>query len=72
MKLLDSDVTKFQALYRKYFSVDLDKNDARKSLALLVTQVEETYRPITRSQLIRLNGYGNERQRAERSSKKDI
>ncbi len=70
MKLLDSDITKFQVLYSKYFGVEIDKTNAQRSLALLVTQVEATYRPITRRQLIKLNEHAYEQKRAERSPKK--
>ena len=71
MKLLKSDVSHYQTLYAKYFGVELDNNNARKSLALLVRQLEITYRPVTRNQLIKLNEHDYEQQGPKRSSKKD-
>lgn len=47
MELLDTDITKFQALYKARVGVELDYQAARKELAKLVRQVEIVYRPIT-------------------------
>ena len=71
MKLLKSDVSHYKTLYAKYFGVELDNNNARKSLALLVRQLEITYRPVTRNQLIKLNEHDYGQQRAERSPEKN-
>ena len=51
MQLLGSDIKKFKDLYREKFNIDLDDNEARRKLSLLVRQVEIVYQPITVQQL---------------------
>ena len=51
MKILDSDITKFQALYIKHFNIKLDKLEAMDKLSKLVRQMEIVYQPITLKQL---------------------
>lgn len=46
MQLLDTDITKFQALYKAHMGVELDHQVAREKLAKLVRQVEIVYRPV--------------------------
>jgi len=54
MKILDSDIKKFKSLYLKYFNIELSDDEARKKLPLLVRQMEITYQPITKKQLVEL------------------
>jgi len=50
MKLLNSDIKQFQALYIKHFDQVLSDDEARAELALLVRQMEIVYQPITVAQ----------------------
>ena len=50
MKMFNSDIKKFQALYVKYFNKVLTEDEARAKLSLLVRQMEAIYRPITQAQ----------------------
>jgi hypothetical protein len=50
MKLLDSDIKQFQALYLKHFDQVLTDDEARAELTLLVRQMEIVYQPITVAQ----------------------
>ncbi|HUD07537.1 MAG TPA: hypothetical protein VMQ52_00435 [Candidatus Saccharimonadales bacterium] len=50
MKLLNSDIKQFQALYIKHFNQVLSDDDARAELTLLVRQMEIVYQPITVAQ----------------------
>ncbi len=50
MKLIDSDIKKFQTLYIKHFNQVLSKDEARSELSLLVRQMEIVYQPITITQ----------------------
>lgn len=50
MKLFDTDITRFQALYKAHVGVELDHQAAREELAKLVRQVEIVYRPVTKEQ----------------------
>jgi hypothetical protein len=50
MRLVDSDIKKFKALYVQHFDQVLNDDEAREQLALLVRQVEIVYQPITVSQ----------------------
>lgn len=45
-RLTQTDVEKFQALYKRYFDVDLSKDEARAKLTLLVLQMQRIYKPI--------------------------
>ena len=47
MELLDSDIIKYQKLYKAQFGKDIDKQAARHELSLLVRQMEIVYQPIT-------------------------
>lgn len=63
MKLLNSDIKQFQALYIKHFNQVLSDDDARAELTLLVRQMEIIYQPITLNQFdayIAKNGDGND------------
>lgn len=61
MKLLDSDIKKFQALYLKHFGEKLDANAARVELTTLVRQMQIVYQPITYGQFdAYLDKYVNE------------
>ncbi len=51
MQLLNTDITKFQALYKAQVGIELDYQAARGKLARLVRQVEIVYRPATMPQL---------------------
>lgn len=55
MELLDTEVVKFQKLYKTRLGIDLDDVMARKKLAKLVRQVELVYRPITIKQFAQLH-----------------
>lgn len=48
MKLLKTDVTKFQTLYKTKFGVELDRKTAYKKLSLLVLQMGTIYTPISK------------------------
>lgn len=50
IKFIDSDISKFQTLYLKYFDLAIDGKQARAELSLLVRQLEIIYQPITVSQ----------------------
>ena len=50
MNITKKDVSKFQALYKKYFNKDIDDQEAFKQLTLLVRQMEIVYQPITGQQ----------------------
>lgn len=50
MKLLDSDIKKFQALYLQYFGEKLDVSVARLELTALLRQMQVIYQPITHTQ----------------------
>jgi hypothetical protein len=50
MKLINSDIKKFQSLYIKYFDQVLSSDEARAELSLLVRQMEIVYQPITMAQ----------------------
>lgn len=58
--LSDTDIEKMQVLYRKRFGIQLNKDEARYKLDLLVRQVQLTYRPIKNIQLQELTDEGNE------------
>ncbi len=47
MHLLDSDIAKYQKLYKAQLGKDIDKQAARHELSLLVRQMEIVYQPIT-------------------------
>lgn len=49
--LTDADIKKMQMLYKKHFGIELDKDEARMKLSLLVRQLELVYVPITAEQL---------------------
>ncbi len=49
--LTDADIEKMQVLYKKHFGIELDKDEARMKLSLLVRQMELVYVPITAEQL---------------------
>ena len=50
MKIIDSDIKKFKALYLKHFDIKLSDAEARTKLPLLVRQMEIVYQPITKKQ----------------------
>jgi hypothetical protein len=65
MKLLNSDIKQFQALYIKHFDQVLSDDEARAELALLVRQMEIVYQPITVEQFDKyLTKYVDEEQNA--------
>lgn len=47
MDFTNKDISRFQELYLKYFGRQLDREEARSRLSLLVRQVELVYKPIT-------------------------
>lgn len=49
--LTDTDIKKMQMLYKKHFGIELDKDEARMKLSMLVRQMELIYVPITAEQL---------------------
>ena len=51
MQLTKNDIAKFKKLYKEKFDIDLDDNEARHKLSLLVRQAEIVYQPITVPQL---------------------
>lgn len=51
MELTSKDVADFKKLYKQYFKIDLDDNEARHKLSLLVRQMEIVHQPITKQQL---------------------
>ena len=51
MELLNTDITRFQALYKARVGVELDYQAAREELAKLVRQVEIVYRSVAKEQL---------------------
>lgn len=51
MHLTNSDISTFKKLYKEKFEIDLDDNEARHQLSLLVRQMEIVYQPITKQQL---------------------
>lgn len=51
MEILDSDVKKFQTLYKEKFGKELNSTAARHKLSMLVRQTEIVYQPITKKQL---------------------
>jgi hypothetical protein len=57
--LTDTDIKRMQTLYAKRFGIQLEKEEARNQLSLLVQQVQLTYRPITAIQLQRLTDEDN-------------
>lgn len=63
--LTDTDIEKMMVLYKKHFGIDLDKDEARNKLNMLVEQVQLTYRPITKIQLQKLADEDNERSKDE-------
>ena len=50
MKITDSDVRQFQALYHRYFKVSSSKDDVTARLTLLVRQLVIIYQPISKQQ----------------------
>jgi hypothetical protein len=71
MKLLNSDIKQFQALYIKHFDQVLSDDEARAELALLVRQMEIVYQPITIAQFDKyLTKYVNEYENHEPSRSK--
>jgi len=66
MELTDTDLSKFQALYRRYFNMELDRDTAYRKLSALVRQMELVYQPITQAQLDAFsneNEHGNDNER---------
>lgn len=51
MHISEKDIAAFKKLYKEKFDTDLDDNDARHKLYLLVRQMEIVYQPITVQQL---------------------
>jgi hypothetical protein len=49
--LEETDIKRFQKLYRLRFGVPIDHDNARKKLALLVEQMELIYQPVTTMQV---------------------
>ena len=49
-QLTRNDIAEFKELYKKHFEIELDDNEARRKLSLLVRQVEIVYQPITTQQ----------------------
>ncbi len=49
-QLTEKDIAKFKQLYKEKFDIELDDNDARHKLSLLVRQMEIVYQPITKEQ----------------------
>lgn len=45
--LKETDIKRFQKLYRLRFGIELDHDTAHRKLAILVRQMEVMYRPIT-------------------------
>jgi hypothetical protein len=68
MELTDTDLSKFQALYRGYFNIELDRDTAYRKLSALVRQMELVYQPITQAQLDAFTNE-NEYQREQSKSK---
>jgi len=55
MELTDTDIAKFQRIFRKLYGIELDRDNAYRLLARMVRQVELVYQPITQEQLDRYN-----------------
>lgn len=53
MKLTESDITQFQALYLRYFGEQIEREAARMQLSALVRQMELVYRPASYAELER-------------------
>lgn len=45
-----ADITKFQAAYLRIFGIEIDDNQARRKLSMLVRQMQAIYQPITKQQ----------------------
>lgn len=54
MRLLRSDIKRFQMLYSRHFGKAINNDDATRELSLLVRQCELIYQPITLAELDRL------------------
>lgn len=54
LKLLRSDIEKFQYLYKVHSGLSLSPEEAHRELAMLVRQVEIAYTPVSITQLERL------------------
>jgi methylphosphotriester-DNA--protein-cysteine methyltransferase len=67
MQLAKSDLKQFKLLYQKHFGIELDNKQAQRKLALLVRQLEVTYRPITK---VQAEKYGNGNRNEKLVSKK--
>ncbi len=67
MQLAPSDIKQFKLLYKKHFGIVLDSKQAQRKLALLVRQLEITYRPITKAQA---DKYGDGAERGKVTSRK--
>lgn len=66
MEFTDTDLRKFQGLYRKHFGMELDRDTAYRKLSLLVRQMEIAYRPITKAQVATLKDvHGDENAKPE-------
>lgn len=53
MRLLESDITKFQAIYETRFGISINRKTARTLLLKLVRQFEIVHRPLRKGQLER-------------------
>lgn len=51
MEITANDLLNFKALYRKYFSVELDDKAAHQKLSLLLLQISSIYWPISEEHL---------------------
>jgi len=51
MELTAADIAEFKRLYKEKFNVDLNDQEARQQLSLLVRQMEIVYQPISKQQL---------------------
>lgn len=45
-----ADIAKFQAAYLRNFGIEIDDNQARRKLSMLVRQMQAIYQPITKQQ----------------------
>ncbi len=54
MRLLDSDIKEYQRLHKKYFGTDISTSLARRKLTLLLHQMGQIYRPISKDQVMKI------------------
>lgn len=68
--ITDNDVAKFQATYKKYYGIELNRETAVHKLHQLLRQTQTVYRPVTAAQVAALKNE-NENSNDKKPTKRD-